>query len=65
MPMCSAPLQLALKDEWVRIRPPYFDAPGALMAPLGDSSEPSNLPPITMVFCIVDGIKVGQSTSLW
>lgn len=52
---CPCGLQLAMKEEWVRVRPAYFEAPGAAHAPIGENAEQSQLPPITMVFCIVDG----------
>ncbi|KXZ47811.1 hypothetical protein GPECTOR_32g423 [Gonium pectorale] len=49
--------KVTLKDEWVCSDQPYFSAPGTLDAPLGNVDGPVLLPPITMVFAIVENGK--------
>ncbi|KAG1658877.1 hypothetical protein FOA52_000665 [Chlamydomonas sp. UWO 241] len=55
---------LALKEEWVCIDKPYFEAPSAMEAPLGGLSSPSTsssdelqLLPAAIVVAMVDGAR--------
>ena len=58
--------KLALKEEWVVVDTPFFDAPGALTTPLTPNdqlglSATTTMPFISMVFCIVEGGKLFAS----
>ncbi|GAX74578.1 hypothetical protein CEUSTIGMA_g2027.t1 [Chlamydomonas eustigma] len=51
--------KLALKaEDWTCVDQPYFSAPGSMEAPLmGIHEGQISLPPVTMVFCCVEGGK--------
>lgn len=55
--------KLNIKTEYVCEDLPYFSAPGTDAAPLGDVTDTRIvLPPVTMVFCIVEGGKYYAAT---
>ncbi|GFH21557.1 guanylate cyclase domain-containing protein, partial [Haematococcus lacustris] len=54
--------QLALREEWVCVLRPYFDAPGARSS-LVRSDNPAAMEGVTMVFALVDGGKEWKLTA--